>query len=214
MSEKNYRIARRAAAIAEEIWIFLFGWIPTPLGMLLRLIFWKCLFRHCGKARFETGLTFVAMRNISIASGARIGKRCFMTADKGLLEVDENCAIAPCVNIGADNGIVKLGKFCAIGPGTVIRAANHRFDKLDRPICRQGHLSGKVVIENDVWIGANCVITPDVVIGEGAIVGAGAVVTKNVEAWTIVGGVPARFLARREAKAKVCPCESEDAASS
>jgi len=65
----------------------------------------------------------------------------------------------------------------------VIRAANHRFADVSRPIMRQGHDYGEIVIEDDVWIGANCVITPNVRIGRGAVVGAGAVV-KGLRAMT------------------------------
>lgn len=54
-----------------------------------------------------------------------------------------------------------------------------------------------VVIGNDVWIGANVVIMPGIHIGDGAIIGAGAVVTKNVEPYAIVGGVPARLIGYR-----------------
>ena len=49
-------------------------------------------------------------------------------------------------------------------------------------------------IEDKVWLGANVTILPGVTIGEGAIVAAGAVVTKDVESRTVVGGVPARFI--------------------
>jgi len=51
---------------------------------------------------------------------------------------------------------------------------------------------GKIVIEDDAWLGTGAVILPDIVIGEGAVVGANSVVTKSVPAYTIVGGVPAR----------------------
>ena len=61
----------------------------------------------------------------------------------------------------------------------------------------QGHVPGTVRIGEDVWIGANCVITPDVSIGRGAVVGAGAVVTRDVEPLAVVGGVPARVIGRR-----------------
>lgn len=54
-----------------------------------------------------------------------------------------------------------------------------------------------VEIGNDVWIGANVVLMPGVKIGDGAILGAGAVVTKNVEPYAIVGGVPARLIRYR-----------------
>ncbi|MDK2830942.1 acyltransferase [Methanolobus sp. WCC1] len=51
---------------------------------------------------------------------------------------------------------------------------------------------GKIVVENDAWIGTGAIILPNITIGEGAIVGAGAVVTKDVPAFTVVAGVPAK----------------------
>jgi len=54
----------------------------------------------------------------------------------------------------------------------------------------------KVVIENDVWIGAGSIIMPGITIGKGAVVGAGAVVTKDVQPYTVVAGVPARPIKR------------------
>ena len=80
---------------------------------------------------------------------------------------------------------------------TVLRAANHCFDSLEKPIMLQGHLYGEIVIEDDVWIAANCTITPGTRIGHGAVVGAGAVVTRDVEPYAIVGGVPARVIGSR-----------------
>lgn len=62
---------------------------------------------------------------------------------------------------------------------------------------RQGHRYGEVIVEDDVWIAANCTLTPGSNIGRGAVVGAGAVVTGSVEPYAIVGGVPARVIGRR-----------------
>lgn len=57
---------------------------------------------------------------------------------------------------------------------------------------------GPIVIEEDAWLGAGAIVLPAVTIGRGAIVGAGSVVTRDVPAFTMVGGVPARFLGRLE----------------
>lgn len=183
--------------VGEELLISSLAWIPTPLGMLLRLFGWKYFFGGCGLVRFDVSLTCAGMKNIVIGNGCRIGRGCFLTASNGTLLIGDNVAISPLVNIGADNGHIVIGNDVAIGPGTVIRAANHSFNRQDVPIMEQGHTFGKVVIDDDVWIGANCVLTPDVHVGRGAVVGAGAVVTRNVAPFSIVGGVPAREIGRR-----------------
>ena len=187
----------RLFAALEVLWIALLGWIPTPLGLALRLVCWRPLFASCGAVRFGTGLTLAGCRNMRLGGGVRLGRGCFVTASDGHLELAENVAVSPCVHLGADGGRIEIGAHTAIGPGTVIRAANHRFERQDMPIMRQGHQAGEIIIESDVWIGANCVITPDVRIGQGAVVGAGAVVTRNVAPFAIVGGVPARVIGWR-----------------
>ena len=68
----------------------------------------------------------------------------------------------------------------------------HNFDDPDRPFVEQGITAEGIRIEDDVWLGAGAVITDGVHIGKGAVVAAGAVVTKDVPARTVVGGVPAR----------------------
>lgn len=88
---------------------------------------------------------------------------------------------------------VIIGNNVMIGPNTVLAAADHPLNYLER---RTKYLKGKIVIEDDVWIGANVTILPGVTIHKRAIVGAGAVVTKDVEENTIVAGVPAKLLKR------------------
>ena len=57
-----------------------------------------------------------------------------------------------------------------------------------------------ITIGDGVWLGARAIILPGVTIGEGAVVAAGAVVTKDVEPWAVVGGNPAKFIKKRELK--------------
>ena len=78
---------------------------------------------------------------------------------------------------------------------------NHAFDRIDIPMCEQGYLPEKtIVISDDVWIGGHVIILPGVHIGNGAIVGAGAVVTKDVPQYAIVGGNPAKVIKYRRSK--------------
>ena len=190
-------LRKRLAATLQELWLAFFAWIPTPLGTLLRLLAWKGLFAACGDTRFATHVSMAGLQNISFGRGCRIGQNCFLTAANGVLSLADFVSLSPNVNIGADNGQIAIGSYVAIGPGSVIRGANHCFSSRQKPIMLQGHTPGKVFIEDDVWIGANCVITPNVRIGRGAIIGAGAVVTRDVEPYAIMGGVPARKIGCR-----------------
>ncbi|GAA4174859.1 acyltransferase [Gryllotalpicola koreensis] len=96
-------------------------------------------------------------------------------------------------------GGIDIGDDCLLGPDVAVLSENHIADDLDVPIRAQGEKRARVVIEDDVWLGAKAVVLAGVTIGRGAIVAAGAVVTKDVEAGAIVGGVPAREIGRRGA---------------
>jgi len=98
-------------------------------------------------------------------------------------------------------GGVTIGDRVYTSPFTQIIAVNHVFDDPERSFTEQGITAEGIVIEDDVWLGAGAVVTDGVRIGQGAVVAAGAVVTKDVEAHTVVGGVPARPIPRRPANA-------------
>jgi putative colanic acid biosynthesis acetyltransferase WcaF len=95
-------------------------------------------------------------------------------------------------------GGVEIGDRTFIGYRTIISSANHKIPSSEGRIFDSGHIPSKVTIANDIWIGGNCVITAGVKIGEGAVVAAGSVVTKDVKPFTIVGGVPAKFIKNRD----------------
>jgi len=95
-------------------------------------------------------------------------------------------------------GGVEIGDRTLIGYNTMIFSANHVIPPGIDKIFYAGHEKKKVTIANDVWIGAGCIILPGVNIGEGAIVAAGSIVTKNVEPFSMVAGVPARLIKNRE----------------
>ncbi|MBW2642327.1 MAG: acyltransferase [Deltaproteobacteria bacterium] len=100
--------------------------------------------------------------------------------------------------INADvRGIIIIEDKVLVGPNVVVRASGHRYEKRRVPIREQGHHKGIIMIKTGAWIGANAVILPDVTIGKGAIVAAGAVVTKDVNDFEIVGGLPARKIGSR-----------------
>lgn len=87
-----------------------------------------------------------------------------------------------------DQGGITIGDGSMIGHNVVLATINHDLSPLKH---RENHYA-PVIIEDHVWIGSNATILPGVTVGRWSVVAAGAVVTKNVEAYTIVGGVPAR----------------------
>lgn len=88
-------------------------------------------------------------------------------------------------------GPVTIGSHVNLAQGITVTALNHNFDNPKLRIDEQGVSTLPVVIEDDVWIGANAVILPGVTIGRHSVVAAGAVVTRNVPAGSVVAGVPA-----------------------
>lgn len=121
-------------------------------------------------------------------------------ADGALLEIGEDCFINYGVSIGCTKH-VSIGDRCRIGPYTMIidTPFHDVYDRLKRP---EG-LS--TIIETDVWIGAKVSIMPGVTIGHGSVVGTGAVVTKDVPAYSVVGGVPAKVIDKLDPDKFVMP---------
>jgi len=91
-------------------------------------------------------------------------------------------------------GPVCIGNHVNLAQGITVTALNHNYQDVTQRIDEQGVSTSPVVISDDVWIGANAVILPGVTIGRHAVVAAGAVVTKDVPDYCVVGGVPARVV--------------------
>lgn len=91
-------------------------------------------------------------------------------------------------------GPVTIGCHVNLAQGITVTALNHNFEASDKRIDEQGVSTTPVIIEDDIWIGANAVILPGVTIGNHSVVAAGAVVTKNVPPHSLVAGVPAKII--------------------
>lgn len=116
-------------------------------------------------------------------------------ADGGI-EIGAHSYIGPnCTLFGAAG--IEIGESALISPGVVITSHQHTYAHRDVEMRSQPLRFGRVVIERDVWIGANATILPGVRVGEGAVVGAGAVVTRDVPPRTVALGVPARVVRER-----------------
>lgn len=152
------------------------------------------------KKRPRISKTAILKRKSAIIIGANVDIGDYViikTGDEKVI-IGENSQINPFTVIYSDSG-VEIGKNVMIAPHCMIAGGNHEYRDLTKPMRYAGSFTkGKIVIEDDVWIGANVVITDGVKIGRGAIVAAGAVVTKNVEPYDVVGGVPAKFIFNRQ----------------
>lgn len=102
----------------------------------------------------------------------------------GFAFLNYNCVIL-------DTAPVHIGNAVFIAPGTVISAAGHAMDPGQRSREAVG-VSAPIVIEDDVWIGANCTICPGVTIGRGSVIGAGSTVVRDIPAGVVAMGTPCR----------------------
>ena len=132
--------------------------------------------------------------SLNLSNNVDVGRFCEFIID-GDIDIGENSFINSFGYIISGNGI-KIGDNVLIGPYVKLLAAEHSFSDLDKPILFQPTLNSNIVINDNVWIGANSTILSSVVIGEGAIIAAGSVVTKNVDSYCIYGGVPAKLIRR------------------
>lgn len=153
------------------------------------------------------------------AQGCRLGRPVFVEADvrirgKGTVTVGSHVRIRNGVVlqtrdeivIGDHTGLnpyvviygnVRLGRYNMIAPHVMLAGGNHGFEDVNRPMKLQTAPERGIETEDDVWIGANAVVVDGVRIGTGAIVAAGAVVTRDVPPYAIVGGNPAKLIKYR-----------------
>ncbi|MGX5857990.1 CatB-related O-acetyltransferase [Dyadobacter jiangsuensis] len=178
----------------------------------LTIILFEPIIRYCRE-------TYLASRYLFSYPNCSIGKnvRIYNTRLDINNVINKNTRLSNC-EIGSYSYLsencefknVNVGKFCSIGPNVVVGLGNHPSREFisSHPIFYSPHKQcGKTfadksyfkemhdtIIGNDVWIGANVVIPGGIRIGDGAIVAAGAVVTKDIPPYAIVGGVPAKII--------------------
>ena len=125
----------------------------------------------------------------------QIGKKSYIEHFSTLNNGVGDIVIGDRTRIGLSNtliGPVVIGDDVHLAQHVVVSGMNHCYEAIDKTIHSQGVKPSAIVVENDVWIGANVVLTAGVRIGTHAVVGAGSVVTKDVAPYTVVAGVPAK----------------------
>lgn len=126
-------------------------------------------------------------------SNLEIGCNCiFRKKDINNIFIGNNTIIGNHVEINCESDM-SIGNNVLIASGTIITDVNHKINAfgLERTY---GIISKSIIIEEDVWIGAKSIILQGLVIGKGSVVAAGSVVTKNIPAYQVWGGIPAKFI--------------------
>lgn len=145
------------------------------IGGKIRYILCRNIFEYCGKGvNIEKGAWFGSGEHVRIGDGSGLGVNCHIP----------------------DGSVI--GKNVMMGPGVYVHSRNHRFDRIDVPMVKQGYYPRKpVIIEDDVWIGRDVTIMIGRHISKGCIIGSCCVLTKDYPEYSIVGGNPSRLIRSR-----------------
>jgi acetyltransferase-like isoleucine patch superfamily enzyme len=127
-------------------------------------------------------------KNVAVSSNVRL---------RGKVVIDEGTSIAQNSSISGEVEGVFIGKNVMIAPNVTIVAFNHGFELTNIPMVIQKNTEKMIVIEDDVWIGANCTIGKGVKICKGSIIGANSFVNRDIPPFSIFGGVPVKFIKSR-----------------
>lgn len=146
----------------------------------IRYVLCKQIFEYCGK-------------NVNIEKGASFGRGY-------KLRIGDNSGLG--INCVIPEGTT-IGKNVMMGPNCFVHHRNHRFDRLDIPMCKQGYTDGKpLIIEDDVWIGKDVTIMVARHIYKGSIIAANCVLIKDFPEYSIVGGNPSKLIKSRKSERK------------
>lgn len=188
-------------------------WLKLFLGKSRGVVFVgkHAEIKHCKHIFIGKSVSFgpnihidaLCRRRIYIGNNVTIKEGCIIEGYGVMRNLGESLTIGNNVGISqycfiAIRGNVVIGNDTILGPNVSIFSENHIADSVDVPIVKQGERRADVNIGNGVWIGTRAVVLAGVTIGDGAIIAAGAVVTKDVAPYTIVGGVPAKLIKERK----------------
>lgn len=239
VKQLRYYLSGQAASIPryilEQVVLGLFGWIPTLVGVGLRAVFYRLIMQLTGTVAIEAGVRIVYASHIKLEQGVYLDRGVYLHALPGGISIGENSFLMHHTMLHVFNfrnlsqAGISIGKNCFFGEFNVIRgqggvhigndvytgpmvqivAVNHVYADPNRPIREQGITAKGIVIEDDVWLGANVTVVDGVTIGKGSIIGAGAVVTGDIPPYSIAVGTPARPVKNRQHLDYTAPQEAQ-----
>lgn len=163
--------------IIRRFWSFISALLFRPFG-LPQFNFWRILLLKIFGAKIGRGSVVYSSAKVLAPWNLTMG---------------DYSVLGPNVKLHIDKTI--LGSKVTVSQGVYLCSGSHDITHLNKPF-----ISAPIVLNDFVWIAAEAFIGPGVTVKEGAIVGARAVVFKDVEPWTVVGGNPAKFIKKRELK--------------
>lgn len=209
-----------------ELTMLLIGGIPGALGLLLRRIFYKPLFKQVGhNVIFGRNLTLRHPHKISLGSDVVIDEGCLLDAKgehntgitigdgftlgrfSSLVCKNGDIKIGSHVNIGStvklvvgDNGAIEIGNSLDIGSSCHFSAGSYDYSQIDILPSSRRDVTRGIKVEDLAWVGVGVIILDGITIGHRSIVGAGSVVTKDVPPGTVAVGVPAEVIKERDSR--------------
>ncbi len=215
--------------IRYEIFIQLTAGFPGAVGLGMRKLFFPIMMKERGKGIvwgknmvirypqkiriqdqciFDDGCVLDAKgesnEGISIGKGCMLGRQTILGCKNSDITLGDQVGIgAHCIIHAVDISRVSIEDNVVIGPMVYLAGGgNYHFEQTDIPLSEQGmDLKGGIYIGKNCWIGANTVVLDGVKIGDDTIVGAGSVVSKDLPAYSIAAGNPARILKMRKESA-------------
>lgn len=217
--------------IGYELTMLVAGGVPGALGLWLRKTLYPRLLNQVGRGTvFGRHVTLRHPHKIRLGNQVIVDDACVLDArgdENEGITTGNNVMLARNIVLGCKNGNIRLGDHVGIGANSIIHAIGHsgvtigdnvvigaytylvggshyHVDRTDMPIAHQGlDLKGGICIEDNVWFGARVTVMDGITIGHDAIVGAGAVVTKDIPAFAIAVGVPAKVVGSRLDKVNI-----------
>ena len=195
---------RRGGALALLRFLRAHGMLNAKYGRLaLRLGAWKLRLR--GRLRLD-GLAFIGpgcalqvgrRATLELGRWCWVGHGCKLRSHEGTVSIGAKTVLGQECTISSFQH-VSIGRECVIADRVMLIDFDHGIAEVERPIRLQGIYKRDVRVGNNVWIGYGACILRGVTVGDNAVIGTNAVVTKDVPANAVVGGVPARLIRMRD----------------